>query len=257
MRLDMFITSPLDQFEIKLLVGFQSLLWDLSYMNITTFTLYGVLVLMIISGLFMMTRNNNKIMGSKWITSQELIYDTIMNMLKNMIQGNAWGYYFPLIYTFFMFIFVSNVVSLIPYSFALTANFMFVISLSFIIWLGITILGFYKHGWVFFSLFVPMNTPLPLVPLLVLIELLSYVARAISLGLRLSVNICAGHLLMSILSGLLFNLMSVSIISFILGFIPLLIILAIFLLELAIGLIQSYVWSILTASYLKDGLYLH
>ena len=86
-----------------------------------------------------------------------------------------------------------------------------------------------------------MNTPLPLVPLLVLIELLSYVARAISLGLRLSVNICAGHLLISILSGLLFNLMSVSIISFILGFIPLLIILAIFLLELAIGLIQSYV----------------
>lgn len=257
MRLEMFIRSPLDQFEIKLLVGFESLLMDMSFMSLTTFVLYSLLVIMIITSLYYITNNNNKLIGSKWLTSQELIYDTIMNMLKNIIQGNAWGYYYPLIYTFFMFIFVANVISLIPYSFALTANFMFVISLSFIIWLGITILGFYKHGLVFFSLFVPMNTPLPLVPLLVLIELLSYVARAISLGLRLSVNICAGHLLISILSGLLFNFMSISFISFIFGFIPLLIILAIFLLELAIGLIQSYVWSILTASYLKDALYLH
>lgn len=252
-----YINSPLDQFEIKLLIGFESPFIDMSSISFTTFSLYIVIVLSIILGLNMLTTNNNKIIGSKWLISQEVIYDTIMNMLKSMIKGNLWGYYYPLIYTFFMFIFIANMVSLVPYSFALTANFMFIISLSFVIWLGITILGFYKHGLVFFSLFVPINTPLALVPLLVIIELLSYIARAISLGLRLSVNICAGHLLMSILSGLLFNLMSISFITFILGFIPLLIILAIFLLELAIGLIQSYVWSILMASYLKDALYLH
>jgi len=252
-----YINSPLDQFEIKLLIGLESPFIDMSNISFTSFSLYIIIVLSIILCLNILTINNNKIIGSKWLLSQEVIYDTIINILKSIIKGNLWGYYYPLIYTFFIFIFIANIVSLVPYSFALTANFILIISLSFVIWLGITILGFYKHGLLFFSLFVPINTPLILVPLLVIIELLSYIARAISLGLRLSVNICAGHLLISILSGLLFNLMSISFISFILGFIPLLIILGVFLLELAIGLIQSYVWSILIASYLKDALYLH
>lgn len=252
-----YITSPLDQFEIKLLIGLESPLIDISSINITTFSLYIILVLIIIISLNILTNNNNKIIGSKWLLVQEVIYDTIIIILKNIIKGNLWGYYYPLIYTFFIFIFIANIISLVPYSFALTANFVFIISLSFTIWLGLTILGFYKHKLVFFSIFVPINTPLLLLPLLVIIELLSYIARAISLGLRLSVNICAGHLLIIILSGLLFNLISISILSFVLGFIPLLIIIIVFLLELAIGLIQSYVWSILIASYLKDVLYLH
>nr|YP_009454580.1 Atp6p [Kazachstania sinensis]AUG33508.1 Atp6p [Kazachstania sinensis] len=252
-----FINSPLDQFEIKTLLGFQAPFMNISNINITTFSLYSFIILLVVLSLYLLSNNNNRIIGSKWYVFHETVYDTIMNMVKNMIQGNMWGYYFPLIYTFFMFIMIANMMSLIPYSFALTSNFMFIISLSFVIWIGITLLGLYKHGLIFFSLFVPHNTPLVLVPLLVIIELLSYIARAISLGLRLSVNNCAGHLLMSILSGLLFNFMSISFITFIIGFMPLLAILAIFFLELAIGLIQSYVWSILTSSYLKDALYLH
>ena len=178
-------------------------------------------------------------------------------MTKSQIGGKAWGIFFPLVYTFFMFIFTANLISMIPYSFALSAHLVFVVSLSTIIWLGATILGLYKHGLIFFSLFVPTGTPLALVPLLVLIELLSYFARAISLGLRLSANIIAGHLLLLILGGLVLSLMSVSYIYFIFGFIPLAAILAILCLEFAIAVIQSYVWSILTSSYLKDALYLH
>lgn len=252
-----YVTSPVDQFEVKLLLGFQLPFIDILSINITTFSIYSIIVLIIIISLYIITNNKNNIVGSRWLLSQEIIYDTIITILKNIIKGNIWGYYFPIIYTFFMFIFIANIVSLVPYSFALTANFIFIISLSFIVWLGITILGFNKHGLGFFALLVPNNTPLILVPLLVLIELLSYIARAISLGLRLSVNICAGHLLIIILSGLLFNLISISFLSFIFGLLPLTIILGIFLLEVAIGLIQSYVWSILTASYLKDALYLH
>lgn len=252
-----YINSPVDQFEIKLLLGFQSPLLDISNINITTFLLYSLLTLLTIISLYLLSNNNNKIIGSKWLISQEVIYDTILGMVKNIIKGNMWGYYYPLIYTFFMFIFVANLMSLIPYSFSLTSNFMFIISLSFVVWLGVTLLGLYKHGFKFFSLFVPNNTPLILVPLLVIIELLSYVARAISLGLRLSVNNCAGHLLIAILSGLLFTFITINVFTFIISFIPLLAILGIVFLELAIGLIQSYVWSILTASYLKDALYLH
>lgn len=255
--LNYFISSPLDQFEIRVLMGFTSPLLDFSSFNFTTFSLYSLIVLSTVLALNLLTTNNNKIIGSRWFVSQEAIYDTILNMVKGQIGGKLWGFYFPLVYTFFFFILVANLVSMIPYSFALTSHLIFIVSLSSVIWLGATIIGFYRHGLVFFSLFVPAGTPLPLVPLLVLIELLSYFARAISLGLRLAANVLSGHLLMIILAGLLFNLMSINIISFVLGFIPGVGILAIMILEFAISMIQAYVWAILTSSYLKDALYLH
>ena len=177
-----FINSPLDQFDIKLLIGFQLPFINLSNINITTFTIYSIILLLIV--IFIYILPNTNIIGNKWIVFHEIIYDTIINILKNIINL----LYFPLIYTFFIFIILANIISIIPYTFSLTSNFIFIISLSLTIWLGITILGLYKHGLVFFSLFIPNNTPLLLVPLLVLIEILSYIARAISLGLRLSVN---------------------------------------------------------------------
>nr|YP_009310824.1 Atp6p [Saccharomyces uvarum]YP_009310837.1 Atp6p [Saccharomyces bayanus]AOT85145.1 Atp6p [Saccharomyces uvarum]AOT85158.1 Atp6p [Saccharomyces bayanus]QBC73587.1 ATP synthase F0 subunit a [Saccharomyces uvarum] len=255
--LNTYITSPLDQFEIRTLLGLQSSFIDLSCLNLTTFSLYTIIVLLVILCLYTLTTNNNKIIGSRWLISQEAIYDTIMNMVKGQIGGKNWGLYFPMIFTFFMFIFVANLISMIPYSFALSAHLVFIISLSIIIWLGNTILGLYKHGWTFFSLFVPTGTPLPLVPLLVIIETLSYIARSISLGLRLGSNILAGHLLMIILAGLTFNFMLINLFTLVFGFVPLAMILAIMILEFAIGIIQSYVWCILTASYLKDAVYLH
>lgn len=255
--LNTYINSPLDQFEIRVFLGFVSPFFDLSCLSFTTFSLYLLIVLLVILSLNLLTNNNNKIVGSRWLVSQEAIYDTILNMVKGQINGKLWGYYFPLVYTFFIFIFTANLISMIPYSFALTSHVVFIVSLSIIIWLGATILGLYRHGLLFFSLFVPSGTPLPLVPLLVLIELLSYVARAISLGLRLTANILAGHLLMIILAGLTLNLMSINIFTLVFGFLPLAGILAILCLEFAIAMIQSYVWSILTCSYLKDALYLH
>nr|YP_008475124.1 ATP synthase F0 subunit 6 [Cyberlindnera suaveolens]AGS44194.1 ATP synthase F0 subunit 6 [Cyberlindnera suaveolens]AGS44425.1 ATP synthase F0 subunit 6 [Cyberlindnera suaveolens] len=251
------VNSPLDQFDIKVFMGFVSPFIDLSNLSITTFTVYCVFVLVVILGLTLLTDNNGKIIGSRWYVSQEAMYDTINNMVSGQIGGKLGGYYFPLIYTFFIFIFTANLISMIPYSFAITSHLVFIISLSVVIWLGVTILGFYYHGLEFFGLFVPAGCPLALAPLLVLIELLSYSARAISLGLRLSANTLSGHLLMAILGGLVFNLMSVSIVTFVLGFIPLAGILAIVVLEFAIAMIQSYVFSILASGYIKDGLYLH
>ncbi|OXT14571.1 ATP synthase F0 subunit A, partial [Bacillus sp. OG2] len=118
--------------------------------------------------------------------------------------------------------------------------------------MGLTILGLYLHNVVFFSLFVPVGTPLPLVPLLVLIELLSYSARAVSLGLRLAANTLSGHLLMSILGNLVKTFMGLSKITFIIGLLPIAGIFAIVILEFAIACIQAYVFAILTSSYLKD-----
>jgi len=129
--------------------------------------------------------------------------------------------------------------------------------MSFTVVLGATILGFQKHGLKFFSLLVPSGCPLVLLPLLVIIEFISYLARNISLGLRLGANILSGHMLLSILSGFTYNIMTSGIIFFFIGLIPLAFIIAFSGLELAIAFIQAQVFIVLSCSYIKDGLDLH
>jgi F-type H+-transporting ATPase subunit a len=146
---------------------------------------------------------------------------------------------------------------MIPYSFASTSHFVLTFFLSFSIVLGATIIGFQNHGLKFFSLLVPAGCPIALIPLLVLIELISYLARNISLGLRLAANILSGHMLLHILAGFTYNIMSSGIIFFFLGLIPLSFIVAFSSLEIGIAFIQAQVFVVLTSSYIKDGLDLH
>jgi F-type H+-transporting ATPase subunit a len=146
---------------------------------------------------------------------------------------------------------------MIPYSFASTSHFVLTFALSFTIVLGATILGFQQHGLQFFSLLVPAGCPIGLLPLLVLIEFISYLARNISLGLRLAANILSGHMLLSILAGFTYNIMTSGVIFFFLGLIPLSFIIAFSGLELGIALIQAQVFVVLTSGYIKDGLDLH
>lgn len=245
------IFSPLDQFEIKPLITVNNIL----ALSITNYVIYLVLVATIIYSSINLL-NKSYLGWNRWGVAILAIYDTILNMVKSQI-GIRGGYYFPLVFTIFNFILIANLISMIPYSFAISAQLVAILSLSLTLWFGITLIGLVRHGWEFFSLFVPGGTPLPLVPILVLIETLSYASRAISLGLRLSANILSGHLLMLILGSLIFSLMGSSIIGFVLGFIPLAAVIAIVALEFAISMIQAYVFSILFSSYLKDAIELH
>src|SRR6202042_3146087 len=177
----------------------------------------------------------------------ETIYATIHGIVVNQINAKKGQMYFPFIYSLFIFILINNLIGMIPYSFASTSHFIFTFSLSFSIVLGATILGFQKHGLHFFSLFVPAGCPLPLLPLLVLIEFISYLARNISLGLRLAANITAGHMLLNILSGFTYNIMTSGFVFFLLGLIPLVFIIAFSGLELGIAFIQAQVFVVLSS----------
>jgi F-type H+-transporting ATPase subunit a len=146
---------------------------------------------------------------------------------------------------------------MVPYSFASTSHFILTFFISFTVVLGATFLGFQKHGLEFFSFFVPSGCPLGLLPLLVFIEFISYLSRNVSLGLRLAANIVSGHMLLSILSGFTYNIMTSGIMFFFIGLLPLAFILAFSGLELGIAFIQSQVFVVLTASYIKDSLDLH
>jgi F-type H+-transporting ATPase subunit a len=146
---------------------------------------------------------------------------------------------------------------MMPYSFASTSHLILTLSISCTVVLGATFLGFNKHKLKFFSLFVPAGCPLGLLPLLVLIEFISYLSRNVSLGLRLGANILSGHMLLNILSGFCYNIMSSGIVFFFVGLIPLGFIIAFSGLELGIAFIQAQVFIVLTCSYIKDALDLH
>lgn len=251
------ITSPLDQFEIRNLLSLDApILGNLSF-SLTNIGLYLTIAGYLVFILHIMSTNYNKVISNSWSIGQETIYATVHSIVVNQINEKKGQVYFPLMYVLFIFILINNLVGMTPYSFAPTSHFILTFSLSFTVVLGATILGLSKHGLKFFSLFVPSGCPLGLLPLLVLIEFISYLARNVSLGLRLAANILSGHMLLNILSGFTYNIMNSGLIFFFLGLFPLAFIIAFSGLELGIAFIQAQVFVVLSCSYIKDALELH
>jgi len=251
------ITSPLDQFEIRNLLSLDApILGNLS-ISLTSIGFYLTMGGFIALLLNLMATNNNRVVSNGWSIGQETIYATVHSIVVNQINAKNGQVYFPLMYTLFVFILINNLIGLVPYSFASTSHFILTFSLSFTVVLGATLLGLNKHGLEFFSLFVPAGCPLALLPLLVLIEFISYLARNVSLGLRLAANILSGHMLLNILSGFTYNIMTSGFIFFFLGLLPLAFIIAFSGLEFGIAFIQAQVFVVLSCSYIKDALELH
>ena len=253
-KITIFINSPLEQFEVSSLLSFNAPI--LGYLNIslTNLALYSIIVLSLIISIHYMSNNENKIVPSKWSIALESLFASINSMVKEQLGKEL---YLPFIYSLFFFILIANLTGNVPYSCTITTSIMVSIGLSFTILIAVTILALSIHKLHFFSFFVPSGTPLALVPLLVLIELVSYLARAFSLGIRLFANVVAGHTLMKILATFLYQMFSSTLIIATITLIPFTIFLAIIGLELAVSIIQAYVFTILTCSYIKDAIELH
>jgi F-type H+-transporting ATPase subunit a len=246
--------SPLDQFAIRDLLSLDAIDASVSLTNIGLYLTLASLIVLIVS---LISNNYNKILSNSWSASQESVYATLHSIVINQINEKKGQMYFPFIFTLFIFILSNNLIGMVPYSFASTSHFILTFSLSFMIVLGATFLGFIYHYLKFFSLFVPSGCPLALLPLLVLIEFISYLARNVSLGLRLAANILSGHMLLNILSGFTYNIMNSGFFFFFLALLPLAFIIAFSGLELAIAFIQAQVFVVLSCSYIKDSLELH
>ena len=248
-----FLTSPLEQFEVTTFIGLNAPILGQFNLSLTNLGFYSVIVVFLVVGLHVIANNGNKLIPSKWSIALESAYASLHAMVRDNV-GAANEQYVPFIYSLFFFITIANLNGNIPYGFTVTTSIIVSIGLSLVIFIGVTILGLEKHGVHFFSYFIPSGTPLGLVPLLVLIELISYMARAVSLGVRLFANMVAGHTLLKILSTFLAQLFTTSIIA---SLIPFAIFVALIGLELAVSVIQAYVFCILTCSYVRDAIELH
>jgi F-type H+-transporting ATPase subunit a len=251
-----FILSPLNQFEVVSLIGLNAPILGYLNITITNLALYSCLILLVLISLHYYGNNDYKLIPSKWSVAFESSFASLSTMVREQI-GLSSEIYLPFIYSLFFFVLIGNLISNVPYSFAVTSSVIVCLGLSFTIFIGVTLLALSIHGLKFFSFFVPSGTPLALVPLLVLIELVSYGARAGSLGIRLFANIVAGHTLLKILSTFLYKLFSGSLIVVVLTLIPFAIFLGLIGLEVAVSLIQAFVLTLLVCSYLKDAIQLH
>ena len=246
------IYSPLEQFEVVSLISAEIPFFGQFHFSLTNLGLYAIItVLLVIT--FHIVAFQQKLVPSRWSLSLESSFASVHGLVKSQV-GAANERFFPFIYALFFFLLFANLNGNIPYGFTITTSAIVCMGLSVIVFIGVTILGLSIHKVHFFSFFVPAGTPLALVPFLAPIELISYLARALSLGVRLLANMAAGHSLMKILGGFLFSLFTSSFLISIVTIIPFVIFIAIIVLEFAVSFIQAYVFCILTSSYIKDAI---
>ena len=251
------IYSPLDQFKIAPLFSLSFLNLDFS---ITNFLLVSLLTLFGIQSLIFLVKEPNTetffVVPSGWQNIIEKIYSLVTQLLSDIITTGS-EKYFPFMVVLFIFIMSNNLIGLVPYSFTTTSHITLTFFMSFSIFVAMNVIGFNKHGVELFSLFLPANTGFFLALLLVPIELISYIAKPISLGVRLFINLMAGHSLLKVIVGFSWNMLLVENIKAIVFLIPLFILVLLMGLELGVALIQAYVFITLTAIYLNDSEALH
>lgn len=246
--------SPLEQFAIISIIPFHL---GNFYFSFTNSSLFMFLTTGIFLTLFsLVTRDGGKLVPSRWQSIVEMIYEFIANLIEEQI-GNVGKKYFPFIFTTFTFILFSNLIGMIPYSFTTTSHFIVTFGVSVSIFIGVTIIGFQTHGIHFFSFLLPPGAPLGLAPFLVVIELVSYSFRAISLGVRLFANMMAGHTLVKILSGFSWAMLSAGGAISIAALVPFLVVFALTFLEVGVACLQAYVFTILICIYINDAIHLH
>ena len=251
------IFSPLDQFKIAPLFSIQFAGIDLS---ITNFLLVSLLTLFVLQSFVFLMKDASTssffIAPSGWQNLLEKLYALVTQLLSDIITTGS-EKYLPFMSVLFMFILTNNLIGMVPYSFTTTSHITLTFFLSFSIFVAMNVIGFQKHGVHLFSLFLPANTGFFLALLLVPIELISYIAKPISLGVRLFINLMAGHSLLKVIVGFSWNMLLVENLKGIAFIFPLLILVLLMGLELGVALIQAYVFITLTAIYLNDSEALH
>ena len=242
----MFILSPLESFETIIYQNKFLLFLDISLTNIV---IYFIFIFFGLFLFFIWSTYNLWIIPTNWQIVIENLYIFVIDLFKQQVQILSSFCFFPFFFSFFSFILLSNLVGLLPYSFTITSQIIINFTLAFSIVLGITLFGFIFHKINFMKFFIPSGVPTALIPVLFILEIISYCIRPFSLSIRLFANLLAGHTLLNILSsfGLIFlKKYPIFVI------IPLVFIFFIIILEFCIAFIQAYVFLILSLIYLGD-----
>jgi len=240
--------NPLEQFAIHYYTDVPNILG--MNLNFSNASLFMVLVVLAISAFVMLSIRKKALIPGRWQSMAELSYEIVASTIKDNVgkEGRA---YFPLIFSLFMFVLFSNLAGMLPYSFTVTSHIAVTFALAMFIFVGVTLIALIKHGKKFFGFFLPHGTPWWMAPLMIFIELFAYLARPVSLSIRLAANMMAGHTMMKVIAGFVISL------GFALGWAPLALLVVLTGFEIFVAILQAYIFTVLTCVYLNDALHLH
>lgn len=240
------MASPIEQFEIKPIVPIHVGGVDISFTNSA---LYMVIAVVVATVFLTGAMSKRALIPGRLQSVVEMIFEFVANMLRTN-AGSGSQKYFPFIFTLFMFVLVGNLLGLTPYSFTYTSHIIVTAGLAILVFVGVTIIGFAKHGAGYLRMFFPHGAPLILAPILVPIELVSYLSRPFSLSVRLAANMTVGHIMLKVIATFVISLG-------VLGILPFAGIMGVTILELGIACLQAYIFTVLSCIYLHDALHLH
>ena len=220
---------------------------DLSFTNASLFMVISASTILLF--LFLGSKEK-KIIPNKIQLVAEIFYTFVAKMISDTAGSKAKPY-FPFIFSLFMFVLFCNMLGMLPYSFTVTSHIIVTLVMALFIFIAVTIIGFIKHGFKYLSIFVPSGVPIVLLPLITIIEIISYLSRPVSLSVRLFANMMAGHTMIKVFGGFVVSLGILG------GWLPLSFSVALTGLEILVAFLQAYVFAILTCIYLNDALNLH
>ena len=238
--------DPLHQFQINPIMQLVIAGYDVSFSNSALFMVVAVLL---VYGLMTAGMKQRALVPGRLQSLAEMFYEFVAGMVRENAGHDAKPY-FPFVFTLFMFILFANMLGMIPYTFTFTSHIIVTFAMALTVFVFVTVLALMKHGLHFFSFFMPHGAPIALAPILIPIEVISYVMRPVSLSIRLFANMMAGHTMLHVFAGFV-------IVLGVFGIAPMAVIVALYVLELLVALLQAYVFAILTCLYLHDALHLH
>ena len=240
--------NPMTQFKVYKIgpeIKFANI--DLSLTNSSLFMIISAAIICLF--LYFSTKERKIIPGKLQLIS-ELLFNFIAKMISDTAGSKAKPY-FPFIFSLFVFVLICNMVGMLPYSFTVTSHIIVTLIMALFIFFAVTVIGFLKHGFKYLSIFVPSGVPVVLLPLITVIEIISYLSRPVSLSVRLFANMMAGHTMLKVFGGFVISLGLLG------GWLPLSFSVALTGLEILVAFLQAYVFAILTCIYLNDALNLH
>jgi F-type H+-transporting ATPase subunit a len=240
------VANPIEQFKIQPLVPLEIGGVNISFTNSA---LMMVVSLCLITAFLTLSVRGRALVPGRWQSMAEVFYEFVANMVRDNV-GQEGRKYFPFIFALFMFVLFGNLLGMIPYAFAYTSHIIVTFALASVVFVGVTIIGFSRHGLHYLRMFFPQGAPLATAVILVPIELISYLSRPLSLGVRLFANMTVGHIILKVVGGFVVALG-------VFGIVPMAFLGGVTVLEFGIALLQAYVFTILSCIYLHDAIHMH
>jgi len=237
----------MEQFGIERIVPMELFGYDISFTNSS---LMMVIAVVLISGFLILSMGRRALVPGRLQSIAELSYEYIANMVRENL-GEEGTKFFPWVFTIFIFILTLNLLGMIPHAFTVTSHIIVTFAFAAMVWITVTLIGFARHGFGFLRLFVPSGIPIWLMPIIIPIELISYLIRPISHSVRLFANMMAGHTMLKVFGGFVVGL------GFLGGWAPLAFLVAFTGLEFLVAFLQALIFTVLTCIYLNDALHMH